>query len=429
MKKTIILCLMLMAFVLSNGQHHVNQKSEIPLGIIGEVKDSIVDPYEILLENTPVDPDYSAPHFAIVDKAQRFYMSLGARIKAVGVYDWGNPTIPTDFKPSDFVDALSGNEQDLQMSIKASSININVVGMPQNKYRVGLFIALTFDGGENNNFMVKCDYGYIKCAGFSLGYQSSLYDDKAADVYLIDGNGPGASGSHSNMSINYQRYIVERFKAGISIEMPRLSMTPRVINGESEQCEVNQCVPDIPLYLQWDWGQNSHVRISSVYRSLTYRDIEAQRNRTLPGYGLKLTTSVDLGPAMMYAMAQSGNGISNYLKDNENKGLDLVLIDGSSRYRRTSSWGALWGLQYDFNPKMFSSLSYGYMRNYVDAYTGGVVEYNKLLKYEHYAAVNFIWKISEFVNVGMEYNYGIKKDFGGESIHNNRISAMMKVGF
>ncbi len=430
MKRTLLsMTVMLVACIVLYGQHHVNQKTDLSIEIIGEMPDSMANPYEILLENTPVDPEYTVPHFAIVDKNQRFYMSLGARIKAVGVYDWGNPTNPTDFKPSEFVEASPGNERDLQMSIKSSSLNFNVVGMPRNKYRVGIFMALTFDGGENNKFMAKCDYGYIKCAGFSLGYQSSLYDDKAADVYLIDGNGPGASGFHSNMSINYQRHITRNLKAGISLEMPRLSMTVRPGQDEKNDVEINQNIPDVPVYVQWGWDDISHVRLSAVYRSLSYRDVVENCNRTLPGYGVKLTASMAAGPTVMYVMAQSGKGIANYMKDNDNHGLDLVPSDAGGRYRRTSSWGGLWGLQYDFNPRMFSSLSYGYMRNYVDAYAGGSVEYLSHLKYEHYAAVNFIWKISEFVNLGMEYNYGIRKDFGGESIHNNRISAMMKVGF
>ena len=72
---------------------------------------------------------------------------------------------------------------------------------------------------------------------------------------------------------------------------------------------------------------------------------------------------------------------------------------------------------------------YGYLRNYVDAYDGGVIERGQHMKYEHYVAANFIWKISKFVNVGLEYNFGVKKVFAGSSLSNNRVTAMMRVGF
>ena len=78
---------------------------------------------------------------------------------------------------------------------------------------------------------------------------------------------------------------------------------------------------------------------------------------------------------------------------------------------------------------MFSTAMYGYMRNYVDRYADGVNLFEQHMKYEHYAAVNFIWRASSFVDIGIEYNYGFKKNFAKESLHNNRITAMFKVGF
>jgi len=430
MKKFVMIVLLGIAIsAVATAQHHVKQKNNNGIEyVVGELSDSTANPYEVLLENTPVDPEYEAPQFAIVDKNNRFYMSLGAKIKAVGVYDWGNPAPSvTDFKPSEFDEAQPGNETSMRMSVKSSSINFNIVGMPTNKYRVGIFIALTFDGGEDySNYMAKCDYAYVKCRGFTLGYQSNLYDDKAVDAYLIDGNGPGASGAHTDLSVSFQRYLLPHFKAGVSLAIPKLSMT---VGDEAGYYSLNQRVPDVPLYVQWDWNDNSHVRLSGVYRTMQYRDFTANCNRMLPGYGLKLTSSVEMGNVMGYAMVQAGKGIANYMKDNENRSLDLVPTSISGQYTQTEAWGALCALECNYNPRMFSTFMYGYMRNYVDAYQGGVIPYGEHMKYEHYAAANFIWKISKFVNVGLEYNYGLKHTFAGNTIGNNRVSAMMRVGF
>ena len=96
-----------------------DRKIEFVVGNDSAMQDSVANPYDVLLENRPVDPDFVAPHFAIIDKEQRFYMSLGATVKAIALYDWGNPyDNPSDFKPSDFSTALPGNDQSLQMSIK-----------------------------------------------------------------------------------------------------------------------------------------------------------------------------------------------------------------------------------------------------------------------------------------------------------------------
>ena len=162
MKKiAMIMLLCLVANAVATAQHHSKQKNKNGIEyVVGELSDSTANPYDVLLENIPVDPEYQAPQFAIVDKNNRFYMSLGAKIKAVGAFDWGNPySSVTDFKPSNSVEAEAGNETSLRMSIKSSSLNFNIVGMPTNKYRVGIFLALTFEGGENySDYMAKCDY-------------------------------------------------------------------------------------------------------------------------------------------------------------------------------------------------------------------------------------------------------------------------------
>ena len=442
MKRIVIASLSILALLspnVVNAQHHPTtisknktKKIDIVVGNEDARHDSVANPYDVLIENRPVDPDFATPHFAIIDKEQRFYLSLGASVKAVAAYDWGNPyNSPTDFKPADFFPATPGNEQSLQMSMKSSSITFNVVGMPKNKYRIGLFTALSFNGGLGNEYYVKCDHAYIRCMGLTLGYTSSVYDDKSADAYLIDGNGAGASGGHSNMTFNWQRNITPALRLGAGIELPKMSFTQWKYNDQIGKDQmVNQRVPSIPFYVQYAWGEVGHVRLSSVLHTMTYRDFAVNNNRSLLGYGLKFTSNYKFGDAVGYLMAQTGKGIAKYFKDNDGFCLDLVPdADNPGQLKPTSSWGGLCALQYNYTPKMFSTAMYGFMRNYVDRYEGGTIDFGQHMKYEHYAAVNFIWRASSFIDMGVEYNFGFKKNFANEPIHNNRVTAMVKVGF
>ena len=434
-RKALLSCFiaMVMCVNVATAQRHpttVKQKKKIEF-VVGNdsvAHDSVDNPYDILIDNRPVDPDFTAPHFAIVDKDKRFYMSLGASVKAIAVYDWGNPyNNPSDFKTSDFTLAVPGNEQLLQMSIKSSSLMFNIVGMPKNKYRVGLFAMLNYTGGAGNDYFVKCDHAYIRFMGLTLGYTSSVYDDKSSDAYLIDGNGAGASGGHSNMTFNWQRNLSSKIRVGVGVELPKVSYTQWDDYGEQN---ISQRVPSIPLYVQYEWGDIGHVRLSSMLRTMTYRDFVDDCNRSMLGYGLKLTANYKVGNAVGYFMTQGGSGIANYFKNNDGFHLDLVPDEENlGQLKRTASVGGLCALQYYYTPKMFSTAMYGYMRNYVDRYEGGTIPFDQQMKYEHYAAVNFIWRASSFFDVGLEYNFGIKRTFGNESIHNNRISAMFKVGF
>lgn len=429
------LLVMLLAVEVNAQRHPTASKSntlEFIVGAQDALTDSIDNPYEVLMDNTPVDPDFSTPHFAIVDNERRYYFSVGATVKAVSAYDFGNPyTNETDFKVSDFTTAAPGDGALWQMSMKSSSISFNFVALPhQHKYRIGAFVALGFGGGVGNDYRITCDHAYLKFNNLTVGYTSSIYDDNAADAYLVDGNGPGASGAHSNMIFGYQRYVSPHVRLGVGLELPDVSFTGTTGEVDNPDCEVNQRVPDIPLYVQYSWGNVGHVRLSGVLRTMTYRDVVANKNRNELGYGLKLTSNVKLGNFVGYFMTQAGQGIASYLKDNDEYHLDLTpSATTPGRLERTTSWGGLWALQYNYTPKLFSTVMYGYMRNYVDPYTGGTVEYANHLKYEQYGAVNLIWKAGTYINFGIEYNYGIKHTFGGESVHNNRIAAMIRATF
>ncbi len=408
-----------------------NNTLEYIIGAQDALNDSI-SPYEVLVENTPVDPDFSTPHFAIVSKDRNYYFSVGANVKAVTSFDFGNPyKNETDFKTSDFSRVAPGDGALWQMSMKASTVSFNFVALPQHKYRIGAFVAFGFGGGTGNDYRITCDHAYLKFNGLTFGYTSSIYDDNAADAYLIDGNGPGASGAHSNMILGFQRHLSQKVKVGVGLELPCISITGYSKDANDKNInEVNQRIPDVPLYVQYSWGNVGHVRLSGVVRSMTYRDVVAAKNRTEMGYGVKLTSNFKFGNFVGYQMTQVGQGIASYMKDNDKFHLDLIpSADEPGRLKSTTSWGGLWALQYNYTPNLFSTVMYGYMRNYVDKYEGGTVDYASHMKYEQYGAVNLIWRASSYINFGIEYNYGIKHTFANESIHNNRIAGMVRATF
>lgn len=433
LSRLVILLAALSCSVNMQAQRHPTASKENTLQFIvgaqDALNDSVNSPYDILMENTPIDPDFSTPHFAIVDKDRLYYFSVGATVKAVTSFDFGNPyKNETDFKVSDFSYADPGNGALWQMSMKSSTVSFNFVALPKHKYRIGAFVALGFGGGVGNDYRITCDHAYLKFGGLTVGYTSSIYDDNSADAYIVDGNGPGASGSHSNMIIGFQRYLNPHIKIGVGLELPDVSYTYG--NPELEDLEINQRVPDIPLYFQYSWANIGHLRLSGVLRTMTYRDVVADKNRTELGYGLKLTSNLKAGNFVGYFMTQAGQGIASYLKDNDEYLLDLTpSVDEPGRLNRTKSWGGLWALQYNFTPKLFSTAMYGYMRNYVDPYDQGTKAWGEHMKYEQYGALNLIWKAGSYINFGIEYNYGIKHTFAGDAIHNNRIAGMIRATF
>lgn len=395
-----------------------------------------IEAYRTLMDNIPVDPDFLyEPRFAIVGKDGAFYFSVGANLKFTTSYDWGNPVDdPGGLRVSAITKARPGDDQAFQMTAQSSNLYFNIVGFPSSANRVGFFVSFAMDGEPGNTYKLHSGHVYMRFRNFTFGYTSSMYNDKSADPYTIDGHGPCASGSHDNIQINYQRYLSRNIRVGASLELPKVSYTSYIPANKDESFDsspIRQRVPDFPMYITYAIDNDRHIRLSTVLRSVTYRDYVAGQNRNLFGWGVKFTGSGRRGPLVYYLMAQTGKGIQSYLQDNQDLCLDLVPDDNRpGRLKKPFSWGGIVGLQYNFTDKLFASAVYSYMRNYVDRYTGNATnDYCDLFKYGNYALGNLIWQVSPLFRVGVEYVYGQKAVFSGTKLSNNRVYAMLMMSF
>lgn len=422
-----------------SAQQHPNRQGKGKLKyVIGDnvnISDS-VNAYKLLFENIPLDKDFiNDPIFAIVGKNRSFYFSVGANLKFTSCYDWGNPSDdPSGMSVAGIQKAAPGDNTLYQMTAQGSNIYFNIIGFPSSAHQIGLFISLAMDSEPGNSYKVHASNVYMRYRNFTFGYTSSLYNDKSADPYTIDGHGPIASGSHDIIQMNFQKFITPHVRVGASIEAPRSDYTsyiPDDPDSDDRQPELRQHIPDLPMYVTYAFNSTDHVRISTVLRGLSYRDHIAHRNHTLFGWGLKLTGAAKFGPVVAYGMAQTGRGISSYIQENKDLGLDLVPdMSRPGRLKEPWAWGCILGLQYNWRPNLFSTVVYSYMRNYVDPYTNGsFIPYGDQLRYGQYALCNVIWQISPLFRTGIEYVHGQKNVFSHSRLSNNRVSALLSMSF
>lgn len=423
-----------------HAQQHPNRRGDNKLKyVIGtevNITDS-VNAYKLLYENIPQDKDFlNDPIFAIVGRHGYFYFSVGANLKLGLCYDWGNPNDnPQGISVADMQKAAPGDSHAFQMTAQSSNIYFNIIGFPNSANRAGLFFSLALDGEPGNSYKVHADNVYLRWRDFTLGYTSSLYNDMSADPYTVDGHGPIASGGHNNILINYQKYVNRHIRLGIGLEGPTRDFStylPDNIPEEEFSGNLRQRVPDIPIYINYSFNSSDHIRLSAIGRVLTYRNYVKNCNQNAFGWGLKLTGAATFGKSVVYGMVQGGKGISSYIQENRNLGLDLVPdMKRPGHLKEPLSWGCILGLQYNWRPNLFSTVVYSFMRNYMDPFSNAStgIAYADQLRYGQYALCNVIWRLNRLMQFGVEYLYAQKNTFGPERLSNNRLSLQACVSF
>lgn len=385
--------------------------------------------YVTLHENAPHLVNLKdVPRFAVLGKEGRFYIGLGANIKAIGIYDIGHPVqdmnyfitsaIPMTVKP--------GNKAQFRFSGAQSNVYLNVVALPGSENQLGAYMSINFLG---KNYAPKLHHAYLKYRHITAGYTYTIFADMAAAPPTIDYEGPNAIPGILHGMIAYEPRFGKNkmWQAGVGIDMPEYSFT-NALQTET----VTQRVPDIPFYIQRYWADgNGWVRLSGIIRNLYYRNLVSNRNIDKVGWGVKVsgTTPIVGGLSASY-MAMYGQGIASYMQDLNGEGMDLMPTGSNTgRLSLTEAWGGYASLRYQFTPKLFATATYSHVRTYVNRYEDAESTWGSTYKYAQYVAANVFYDVNSIVQVGVEYDYGRRVNYSGQQAHDNRLQAMLQVSF
>lgn len=366
------------------------------------------------------------PRFALMGKNDKFYLGLGANVKFVMDYDFGNPIAnPNKFAPADIpMTVAPGDKGNFQLSAGQSDFYLNFVALPGDKNQIGLFIDVNFMGTDHAPAL---HHAYLKYRGFTAGHTLSVFTDHGAEPAAIDYRGPNGMAFMGHPNISYtQKFGKDRlWSAALGLDLPEYSAT-----YASRTAQINQRVPDIPLYIQRSWeGGKSWFRVSAIFRDLYYRNDMANKNVSAFGWGVKASGKAHIVGGL-YGMWQAvyGAGIASYIQDLTGKGMDLM-PSATDDYKLSpvKTWAAYGTLRYDFSSKVFMNCTYSHVRTYADKYAGGTATWDSSYRYGQYFTTNVFWNITSFAQFGVEYLYGRRVDYSGLQAHDNRFSVMLKV--
>lgn len=404
--------------------------AQVPSTSIGfiEHNDTVI-PVKILHENAPHIANLpDVPRFALFGREGKFYMGIGANVGVTGIYDFGSP-LP---KANEFItssipfNTLAGNGAEMRFNAQRSNVYLNIVALPGQENQLGAYVNIKFTG---NGYTPALDMAYLRYRGITAGYAFSIFSDASAAPATIDKQGPNAFTGVVHGMIAYEPAFGKNkeWKVGIGLDNPTNSFT-----NATHTATVSQRIPDIPFYVQRSWADgDGWIRMSGIIRNLYYRDLVSQHNIDKVGWGIKTSGSTPIAGGLT-AMWQAvyGKGIASYIQDLTGTGMDLMPNPSDpDGLEAVKVWAGYAALRYQIAPKWFCTATYSHVRTYAHSYADSSSDWKSGYRYAQYVCGNVFYNINSIVQVGAEYLYGRRVDFGGMQAHDNRLEALLQVSF
>lgn len=365
--------------------------------------------------------DPGAPYFLFLSKDAKLAMGIGGAVRMRAYYDWGGAMPSPGFAPALIpIPADPTNMKHFGTTPAGTCLFFRVLGQNKKLGEYQLYIEADFTGYQSRDFRLKKAYAIIN--DFTIGYAPSTFSDPAAIPPTVDAQGPANKMTPTSVLVRYMPVIRDRWFFAVSAETPETSIGA---DGSGTRA-VSEWLPDFAAFAQYQWARGQHIRLSGILRTLSYRDMIKSKNHDISGWATQLSAVANPHPAMtVFATANYGHGYASLGGDLMMGAYDLV----SDRERpgvlyAPASYGWCLGYKYNFTPMLFASASVSQTR-YLPSCPVKPEDY----KYGIASAVNVFWNMTPRMQVGIEYDYGYRRNFGGAQRSAQRVGAMCMFSF
>ena len=367
--------------------------------------------------------DPRAPRFLFMDRKGKVALGIGGYVKGTMSVDMGGISDNLDFVTADIpVPKQADMLNQFQMDASSSRLFLKLVGRNTAVGNFSVYVESDFRGKDGHQYDLRLRQAYIRLGNLLFGRTRSTFADGAAGPPTIDFEGPSGSVSKKNTMIQYKQQIDKNWSWAASIESPSESYT--VVKNESKS--IKQLIPDIPAYMQYEWNDGqSHIRLSGLFRALSYRNLVKEENEYAIGWASQLSGMIAFSPRItFYYQAAYGKGYADYLNDLGGSGYDLIPDGDGGKLKAPYALGIVGGLQYNLCKNFFVSASYSQCRLYDQASLS-----NSAYKYGQYVVANAFYTPFSNCQVGIEFLYGNRHNHDDESGNAHRLNAMIQYNF
>lgn len=425
MKKLFVVSLIFGTFLKANAQEEkANPVDSVSMKIIHSRVPG-VDIIDFLRSTTSKHVhDPNPPRFLLYDQQHKVAFGIGGYVRVRTAYDInGSPTNSFGFIPNSIpvpADPLTKNT--FRMDASKSTLFFKLVGDNSKIGKFQAYISGSFTG-VNSSFAL--DDAYISLLGFTVGRTWSTFNDVAVIPPTVDFQGPNGVAEMRTTQIRYSNMLSERLSFGIAAELPQTTGTYVPL----ETTETTQHVPDIPVYLQYNWGKGdvSHVRVAGVMRNISYRDLVVNKTETATGYGVQLSSTAQITPfAKFYGQATYGKGIAQYINDLSGRGLSLVKdADKEGKMLPQEALGWFTQVQFNLSSSVFTTVGYSQAKIFPQSTQGIGEKY----RYGQYVVGNIFYNVGTDFQFGLEYLWGNRVNINNDKAAANCVQAMVQFNF
>ena len=361
--------------------------------------------------------DPAAPRFIFFDDNKNFIFGVGGYVQLSGVYDFNGVEDYNFFTTSTI--AMKGHQPGASygMTIGQSRLFFKLVGNTD-VGRLVSYIEMEFQGPQNTP---KLQQAFVQFKGFTLGQAWSTFGDMTAVPTTIDEEGPSSGIEIRQPMLRYTYHINDRWQSSLALEYAKASYTTGK-NAES----IRQKVPDIPLNVRYTMKNGSHVQVGAILRNIGYKNVVKDKDKIRTGWGVMGSGKLNITSSTSFLFqAEYGKGIANYIQDISGIGYDLIpTANDNGNLKAPGMWGLFGAFQHNWNPKLYSTITYSHARLEARGSLGG-----DTYKYAQYAGANLLWNFTEFGTTGIEYVFGRRNNFNHDYGNASRINAMIQYRF
>lgn len=255
-------------------------------------------------------------------------MSIGGRINPILGFDIGNNLYKQDgagvqsITGSIPVPALTGHKGDFFINALGSYLDALIVAFGGTSNQLTGYIKI---GTNNVDKTILLKDAYLSYRGFTVGRIQTLFQDgEAVQPPTIDPQGPGGMVGTTLYEVSYKSPSFNGFRFAIGLDLPSFDSSDgyylghdyREFYGQQVDTQVDQLVPDIPAYVEYEWSTNNRIRLSGIYRNFAYQDKIEKKRRNAVGYGVQFSGNFSFyKPLVFNFQGLYGEGIASYIQD------------------------------------------------------------------------------------------------------------------
>ncbi len=364
------------------------------------------------------DPD--APTFLFMSKNPGMLMGIGGVVRMRGWYDWGGAMPGNGFAPYNIpINENPTNTRHFGTTPSGTALYFQMIGRSKlGTYR--LYVEANFEGYGGKGFELKKAYATL--GAWTVGYATSTFADPIAIAPSVDAQGATNKLSHTDVLVRYMPRISKHWTAAVSLETP----STQIDVSKGMTATTSGWLPDAAAFIQYQWGNNEHVRLAGIVRQLGYRDLITEKNHNLAGWGLQLSSMAHpITNVTTYVTVNYGEGYAGLINDMAAGKYDLVANpDKPGELYAPRAYGYSLGAQYNFSEKVFMSANFSQTR-YLPSHEVDGSEY----KYGWCADVNVFWNVWSRLQLGAEVDLGMRKNMNGDHRYARRAGLMCQFSF